>query len=289
MIGEAIAYGAATIINAIATGYGGAFGVKLWTRARVVLNNEAGIVKGRILSDTSESTRLIECAVRRVLREFNLLGKYGAYVETDSNIPIARGLKSSSVAANAIVLATLSALGKTLDDLSIVKLGVEASIDAKVTVTGAFDDACASYFGNAVLTDNSKMRIVKNFVLDEDYSVLFLVPREKAYTSEVNVKRLRLIAPQVMVAYNEALKGNIWQALTLNGMIYSSALGHSLEPVLDALELGAIAAGLTGKGPAIVAVVDERGKLEELKERWRDYKGDIIETSVNREKAHIIQ
>ena len=51
-------------------------------------------------------------------------------------------------------LATIAALGKTLDDLELVKLGVDAAFDAKVTVTGAFDDACASYFGGAVITDN---------------------------------------------------------------------------------------------------------------------------------------
>ena len=89
---------------------------------------------------------------------FGLEKSFGAKIKTQSNIPIARGLKSSSVAANATALATTAALGKTLDDLEIIKLGVEAAFDAKVTVTGAFDDACASYFGGIVITDNSETR-----------------------------------------------------------------------------------------------------------------------------------
>ncbi len=60
---------------------------------------------------------------------------------------MARGLKSSSAAANAIALATTAALERSLDDVTVVKLGVDGALDAKVTITGAFDDACASYFG----------------------------------------------------------------------------------------------------------------------------------------------
>ncbi len=143
----AIAHGAATIVNAIALGKGAAFGVDLWTKAEVKLTDEPGIVKAEITSDPKESTLLIEKTVLRVLQRFSLEKSFGAKVKTQSNIPIARGLKSSSAAANAVALATTAALGKTLDDLEIVKIGVEAAFDAKVTVTGAFDDACASYFG----------------------------------------------------------------------------------------------------------------------------------------------
>ncbi|HID18612.1 TPA: shikimate kinase, partial [Candidatus Bathyarchaeota archaeon] len=33
-VGEALAYGAATIVNALATGRGAALGIRLWTKAR---------------------------------------------------------------------------------------------------------------------------------------------------------------------------------------------------------------------------------------------------------------
>ncbi len=46
---EAISHGAATIINAIATGKGAAVGVDLWTKAAVALTDEAG-TRGRYLS-----------------------------------------------------------------------------------------------------------------------------------------------------------------------------------------------------------------------------------------------
>ena len=143
---QAIAHGAATIVNAIALGKGAAFGVGLSTKAKVTLTDEPQVITGEIVSDPAESTALIEKTVTRVFQRFKVEKRFGAKVQTWSEIPAARGLKSSSAAANAVVLATTAALGETLDDLEIVKLGVAAAFDAKVTVTGAFDDACASRY-----------------------------------------------------------------------------------------------------------------------------------------------
>ena len=115
----------------------------------------------------------MEKTVARVLRRFGLENSFGAKIKTCSNIPIAKGLKSSSAAANAAALAATAALGKTLDDLELVKLGVDAAFDAKVTVTGAFDDACASYFGGVVVTDNLKREIVKQLPVNWKFSGSF--------------------------------------------------------------------------------------------------------------------
>lgn len=286
--GAAIAYGAATIVNAIATGRGAAFGVDLCTKATVTLTDEPGVIKGRILSDPSESTVLIEKAVSKVLQKFKLEKKHGAIVETSSNIPIARGLKSSSTAANAIVLATLVALRKKLNDLSVVNLSIDAALEAGVTITGAFDDACASYFGNIVITDNTKRKIVKRFPITKASTVLFHVPEAKSYTTEVNVDKIRAFAPQIEIAYKEALGGRYWRAMMLNGLIYSTALGYDASIAMKALEAGAVSAGLTGKGPAVAAVLADK-KINAVKEAWREYPGEIIQAKLNRTKAHIIR
>jgi shikimate kinase len=284
----AISYGGATIINAIATGKGAAFGVKLWTKAEVTLTDNPHVIKGEVTSDPSENTVLIEKTMKKVLEHFGLAGKFGAEVKTWSSIPIARGLKSSSVAANAIALATVAALQKEVDDLTIVKLGVEGAIEAKVTITGAFDDACASYFGGIVITDNFKRRIVKRFRVSENLKVLFHVPKTKVYTGSVKVEKLKNISPLVKIAYREALKGNFWQALTLNGLIYSFALGYNPSIALDALTAGALAAGLCGKGPAVTAVVAE-DKVDQVKEALMKYEGEVIETEINHEKAKVLE
>src|SRR5208283_5506582 len=96
----AIAHGAATIVNAIALGKGAAFGVDLWTKAEVKLTDEPYVIKAEITSDPKENTLLMEKTVTRVLQRFSLEDSFGAKVKTWSNIPIAKGLKSSSAAAN---------------------------------------------------------------------------------------------------------------------------------------------------------------------------------------------
>ncbi len=287
-LGEAVAHGAATIINAIAIGKGAAFGIDLKTKAKVELTDEVGIVKGKIISEPQESTVLIEKAVKLVLKHFGVEKKYGARVETESNIPIAKGLKSSSVASNALVLATTAALGKKLDDKTLLNLSVEAAFQAGTTITGAFDDACASFFGNLVVTDNLKRRILKKKKILGDYKVVLYIPTEKVYTVKSDVKKMKLIAPQVELAFKEALKGNYWKALTLNGILYSVALGYNPKPILDALECGAVAAGLSGKGPAIVAVT-KTSNVDNILDVWKSYEGKILTANINRKKAYIVK
>jgi len=283
----AIAHGAATIVNAMALGKGAAFGVDLWTKAEVKLTDEPHVIKAEITSDPKENTALIEKTVMRVLQRFSLENSFGAKVKTWSNIPIAKGLKSSSAAANAVASAATAALGKTLDDLELVKLGVDAAFDAKVTVTGAFDDACASYFGGVVITDNLNREMVKQLPLTEDLAVLFHVPSEKAYTADVNVGRLQTVKPLVEVAYTQALEGKVWEALTLNGLIYSSAWEYSPSIAFDALEAGAIAAGLCGKGPAVTAVTP-KDKVNSVKAALQKHEGKILTAHLNGEKAKVL-
>jgi len=271
----------------MAYGKGAAFGVDLWTKAEVKLTDEPNIIQAEITSGPNESTVLMEKAVMRVLQWFNVHNRFGAKVKTWSNIPIAKGLKSSSAAANAVALAATEALDKSLGDLEIINLGVDAAFDAKVTVTGAFDDACASFFGGVVITDNLNREIVKQLPLTEDYTVLFHVPPEKAYSAESNVSRLETVKPLVEVAYREAFEGKVWEALTLNGLIYSSAAGFNPSIAVDALAAGAMAAGLCGKGPAVTAVTP-KDKVDSVKAALKKYGGEILQANFNIEKAKVL-
>jgi len=288
-VGKALAYGAVTIVNAISCGLGAALGIKLWTEATVKLTDEPNSIQGRILSDPSENPSLIVETVKKVLKYLNLEDTYGAYVETRSNIPIARGLKSSSAAANAVALATISALNKKLEDLTVINLGVDAAVEARVTVTGAFDDACASYFGNVVVTDNTSRKLLKVFSVEEsEHQVLIHVPKEKKYTADSDVKAIKAVAREVKAIHKEALSGNYWTAMTLNGFVHSAVLGYNPKIGLEALKKGAVAAGLSGKGPAVAAVVP-KAKVDDVLDAWQHYEGDIIKTEINREKAHIVR
>jgi shikimate kinase len=205
-------------------------------------------------------------------------------IETESNIPIAVGLKSSSSASNAVALASLHALGRKTSDIETVRLGVQGSLRAGVTLTGAFDDASASYFGGVVITDNVKRRILKQFRPKGRLHVLIHVPKMKRYTRDVDPNSFLSIGPFIQAAHRGALRGDYWNSMTLNGLVYSMALGYDTRATMTALDSGAIAAGLTGKGPAVAAIVPE-SKRDDVRAAWRPIKGQVIDTSFNFRKA----
>ena len=281
---EAVSHGAVTVVNAMATGRGAALGVGLQTRATVTVTNRSGVFVARNLSDPRESTALAKAAARMVFTHFGVDRRLGAIVETASNIPVAVGLKSSSAASNAVALASIHALGRRVGDLEVVRLGVRASFEAGVTLTGAFDDACACYFGGLVVTDNVKRRILKRFRPRGGLRVLIHVPDTKRYTRDIDPGSFKSIRPFVQAANRSALKGDYLNSMTFNGLIYSMALGYDTRATTVALDAGAVAAGLTGKGPAVAAVVSE-SKKESVRAAWRRLKGQVIETSFNLRKA----
>jgi shikimate kinase len=279
--GEAVAYGAVTIVNALATGKGAAFGIDLSTKARVELTNE-GTIETTILNEKGENTLLVEKCVRAVFNRFGAR-TLGAKVQTESNIPIARGLKSSSVAGNAVVLATLAALDKRMDPNAILNLVVDASLEAQVSVTGAFDDAFASLYGNVVVTDNRARKVLRTFPVEE-YCVLLLVPPEKMYTIEVDMARIKTVARQVDVVHKEAFNGNYWSAMTLNGLIYSQVLRLPADVIIESLEAGALAAGISGKGPAYAFVVEEELK-DPVLSILREHEGQVLVSKTRRQPS----
>ncbi len=284
----AISHGAITVVNAIATGKGSALGINLETKATIKLN-DSGKITAKIKNASKEDTKLMELCAKYA---FNHLGvEYGAKIETESNIPIAKGLKSSSAAANAVVLATVDAVMKenpelkSPGDMDIINLGVNAAIKAEVTITGAFDDASASYLGGFVVTDNEKREILKAEKI-EPLDVLLFVPKEKIYTIKIDVDRTKLLRKEALIAWKEALDGNIYSAMNLNGILYSTTLNQDPDVALSALRAGALASGLCGTGPAVAALVGENP--DKIRDEWQQFDGKIIEAKVNNEKAKIL-
>jgi shikimate kinase len=281
--GSAYALGAGTVINAIATWKGAAFGIDLKTFADVELNSETTSVSGTIQGMPDADTQLIERSVSYVLEHFEI--EMGGTVITRSEVPLASGLKSSSAAANASILATLDAIGEELDPFEAVKMGVRAALDSKVTITGALDDACASFYGGFVVTDNKAMELLKR--TEHEYDVLIFAPDERSFSSGTNVDNSRLIAPWVDMAFDLSMEGNFEKAMTLNGFLYCGALGFDTEFLIRALEIGVEGVSLSGTGPSYVALVNDNqaGMLEDV---WKDYgvSGNVIKTKVNNAGAH---
>jgi len=276
MKGYATACGAATVLNAVATWKGAAFGIDLKTTAEVELDG-TGCVKGDV---PGVDTSLVERCAELVLQRFG--SACGATVRTWSEIPVASGLKSSSTAANAVVLATLDALDEDLDLIEAAEIGVAAARDVGATITGALDDALASMLGGAVVADSKGMKLLKREDLHRD--VLLLVPDRRIFSKDTDVKRSRLIAPLAEIVLDLAMQGDWGRAMTLNGFAYCGALGLSVEPLLRALEAGVEGVSLSGTGPAYSALVRGNG-LEALVEAWSELGGRVIRTKTNNRSA----
>jgi shikimate kinase len=267
------------VINAIAAWKGCAFAIDLRTEATVTLKGD--LVEGEI--EGGGDTRLIERACEMTLD--SLCIDSGARVKTTSQVPVASGLKSSSAAANATVLATARAAGRDIDPLEAVRIGVKAALDAGVSITGAFDDACASMLGGIVLTDNREKKLLKRQIFESE--VVIYVPDRQAFSANTDVRRSRLVAPWVETAFETAMKGDYRRAMTLNGFLYCGALGFSPEPMLAALELGVDGVSLSGTGPSFVALATA-GQSDRLQKAWSTYPGRVIVTRTVNEGAFVL-
>lgn len=273
--------GSATIINAIATGYGSAFGIGL------DIECEAETTSNSITysNDVGADTGLMELCVQKVFNHYDIdESEFGINLKTKSKLPMASGLSSSSASSNAIVKVVSEIVAEEfglnpLDDLEVVNMAIDASLDAGVTITGSFDDATASYFGGVVVTDNKNREFIIKEKMEE-HPILIYMPNFYSKSGDSDADRMRVLAPLVREAFGFACDKDYFKALTLNGLLYSATLGFDSTIAVDALAQGAIASGLSGTGSSFVAVVDD-DSIDDVKEAWEKYEGSVIETHVD--------
>lgn len=282
MEGRAVAPGAGTILNALANYTGSAFAIDVETTAHVTLDSSAAVT-GEITGYPDEDTALIERCVERVVNKYG--DGEGGHVRTDSDIPFASGLKSSSAAANATVLAALDALGFTagtdVTRLEAARIGVAAARDVGVTITGAFDDASASMLGGVTVTDNESDELLARETVEWD--VLVWTPPTRAYSADAAVSRCQRIKPVADFIAETALEGEYPMAMTLNGLAFTAALGFSPEPLMEALPM-ATGVSLSGTGPSVTAIGTEDA-LSSITESWSQREGKIWWTTTQNDGA----
>jgi shikimate kinase len=284
MEGQAVAPGAGTVLNALATGTGSAFAIDEYTTATVSLDPAAGDVTGDIAGAPDGDTTLIEGCVRAVTERFG--DGEGGTVETESEVPMAAGLKSSSAAANATVLATLDALDAIteLSKADACRIGVEAAREAGVTITGAFDDASASMLGGVTVTDNTSDELLAR--AERDWDVLVWTPPEQSFSADADVERCEMVAPMAELVADLALDGDFERAMTVNGLAFSAALAYPTDPLVEAMP-HAVGVSLSGTGPSVIAV-GRRDELAQVRERWDERPGTTLLTTTQTEGAHTI-
>lgn len=272
-------HGAVSIVNAIATGNGSSLGISLSATAHVELERGHGV---RFLTGKNED-RLINNIIRNSLPKA-VIDENMITVKVRSEIPIGFGLKSSSAVSNAVALACSGLAAKEVDDFAVLDAAVRSSLDAKVSVTGAYDDATACYFGGFTVTDNYSRRLIKKEPAPENLYAIIFLPRN---IPRGDISKLSNLSGLFSDAFKLAEAGEYWKAMTLNGVLAAAALSSSYNPIMAALEHGALGAGISGNGPSVAAVAYE-DEVQEIKSALSKFDGRIIASKINNQKANVV-
>lgn len=277
---RATMHGAVSIVNAIATSKGATLGISLGIEALLELEQGRGLVFEN--RESSLSSRLIRKVIETSVPRSEL-EKNKIRISVNTDIPSGYGLKSSSAISSTISLACAKLFKPKSTDIEILKDGVNASIRSKVSITGAFDDACGCYFGGFVVTDNKNIRIIRSEKAPENLSAVIFIPRSR---KRGNVKKLDVLKNVFMQAWDLANNGKYWEAMILNGLATSTILGSDPKIVTELIESGALGASVSGNGPSIAAVV-ESSKISNVKKVFSSLEGTILVSAVNNKKAEV--
>ena len=274
-----IVHGAISIVNAVATGFGSAMGISLNVQVQIISKKGSGLIFQK-----GGGSLMIKKIIYDVLQS-KYINNNQLLININSEIPSGMGLKSSSAVSNAVALACNSLSNKEISDESVLNSAIDASLYSKTTITGAYDDSTACYYGGFVTTDNYKRKILKRENSPTDISAVIFLPNNK---KRGDVTRLKLLSDIYLEAFQLAYSGQYWKAMTLNGVLTSSLLSNTYTITRMCLENGALAASISGNGPAIAAVVRE-SEVQRIKSVLSNLDGRVIISRTNNQKASTVR
>jgi len=255
MRGVGRASAAITIVNALPTGVGCALGIGLYATAEVTLHPRTAGAPNQLRIPDDCRTPLVETALRMALDHFGLPHGFGVELSLRSEIPPARGLKSSSAVASAVAAAVARAVGRSPGPLETARLSADISRVAGVSATGALDDALAGLSSGFVVTDNRHGTVLQTGPADPGWEVALLVPRAPHRPSPEWKKAFEARAEEGRAAVEEALSRDWWVAMTRNTELVERTMHYEYAEVRDGLRRhGALGSGVSGLGPALAAV-----------------------------------
>jgi len=282
VIVKSVVHGAVSLVNAIATGNGAAVGIDTFVKTTLEVKEGSGI---HITSDNKTiSSRLINKVIQNSIPK-KQLEKIRLELDFQSNIPTGYGLKSSSAISTAVSMVCSKAFQRKFTDKKILRIGVESSIQTKVSLTGAYDDACACYYGGFNVTNNYKRNLVLRRPAPNNLQAIIFLPKSR---KRGNLKKLKNFKPAFEKAWELAKNGDYWNASILNGIATSSILNSNPELIFKLIEKGAIGATISGNGPSIMAIT-KKGHSSNIKKEFSSLEGNIIISNVNNKKAEVYE
>ena len=277
---KATVHGAISLVNAIANQKGATLGISLKVEAVVETSPGKGITIQS--KNKSLSSRLINKTVEKVISKKDL-EKNKITITLDSEIPTGYGLKSSSAISSAIVLACAKIFKPKFTDQQILLAGVEASIESRVSITGAYDDACSCYYGGFNVTDNAKRKRIHFQKAPTNLIAVIFIPKNR---KRGNLKNLKVLSAIFDNAWELARKESYWEAMIINGLATASILNSDSKIITTLIEKGALGASVSGNGPAIAAITKKENEAT-IKKVFSALEGNIIISKISNKKAEV--
>ena len=277
---KATIHGAVSIVSAIANKKGATLGISLKVEAIVETAEGKGIV---IQSENkSLSSRLINKTVEKIVSKKDL-EKNKITITLTSEIPTGYGLKSSSAISSVVALACAKIFKPKLTDQQILLAGVEASIETKVSITGAYDDACSCYYGGFNVTDNGKRNRIHFEKAPTNLIAIIFIPKNR---KRGNLKKLKILSSIFNNSWELAKERKYWESMTINGLATSSILNSDPKIIVELIEKGALGASVSGNGPSIAAIVKKENESN-VKKIFDALEGNVIVSKINNKKAEV--
>jgi len=277
---KATVQGAISLVNAIANKKGATLGIDLKVVAEIETNPGKGItIKSK---NKSLSSRLINKTVEKIVPKKDL-EQNKIVITLESEIPTGYGLKSSSAISSAVALVCAKVFKPKLTDQQILLAGVDASIETKVSITGAYDDACSCYYGGFNVTDNAKKKRIHFEKGPSNLIAIIFIPKNR---KRGNLKNLKILSSVFEKAWELAKKENYWDAMIINGLATATILNSDPKIITSLIEKGALGASVSGNGPSIAAVVKKENEAS-IKKIFSALEGNIIVSKINNKKAEV--
>ena len=282
MKAKATVHGAVSLVSAIANKKGATLGISL----KVIVEVETTPGKGIIIKSENKSlsSRLINKTIEKIVSKEDL-EQNKITVTLDSEIPTGYGLKSSSAISSAVALACAKIFKSKFTDQQILLAGVEASIESKVSITGAYDDACSCYYGGFNVTDNAKKKRIKHEKGPSNLIAVIFIPKNR---KRGNIKNLKVFASVFENAWELAKKAKYWDAMIINGLATASILNSEPKIIANLIEKGALGASISGNGPSIAAITKKENESA-MRKIFSTLEGKIIVSKISNTKAEVYE
>jgi shikimate kinase len=258
----------------------------------------------------------VKCIKACAIKTFERFGfGFGVEVEFSSGIPESLGNKCALI--NSTVLASLGLItkkygriqnacifkdlrtdkfskdklmeieGRIISDSEILRISKDVIKEQNLTSECPLEDLYASYYGGFFVADNKENKILR-FGENENLRIMILESDKKTKKYSANKNTLK---NETEIAFNEALKGNLYTSMNLNALICAGIYGGNFEAVKSALDAGALSCSLSGNSFSDVSVAVSRDNevKEKIMECWGVFEGKLIESESNNEKAKLTE